>query len=259
VKVTLLPSSVSNRLDGARQTQYLTSYLVNDRLAVDAGSLGLLGTAREQAAVKHILLSHSHIDHLASLPIFLENTHERGGGTVTIHAGKAVLDCLERDIFNDRVWPNLSLLSGSDKEKVCRLEELESGRAFELEGLRITPVSVDHVVPTLGFILEDAGVAVAIVSDTGPTEAIWRQAQAAPRLKAVFLEVTFPDALASVALAAKHLTPRLFAREVEKLQRPAAIIAVHIKARYQAEVINELEGLHIPGLEIGQPGKSYSF
>ena len=71
MKITLVPSSVSER--GGNQHQYLTSYLINDVLAVDAGSLGLWQTAAEQARIKHVLISHTHIDHIGSLPIFVEN------------------------------------------------------------------------------------------------------------------------------------------------------------------------------------------
>jgi ribonuclease BN (tRNA processing enzyme) len=256
VKVILLPSSVSDRSEC--QKQFLTTYVINDSLAIDAGSLGLFGTAQEQAAVKHILLSHSHIDHLASLPIFVENAYEGERPSVTVYGSDAVLDCLRRDIFNDRVWPDFLKLS-LPNSPFLRLERLESGKPIDLEGLRITPVAVNHVVPTLGFLVEDRASAVAFVSDTGPTDAIWERANAAPHLKAVFLEATFPDALAALADEARHLTPTLFAREVQKLTRPAAIIAVHLKARYREEVLSELARLHIPGLEIGQFIKPYQF
>jgi ribonuclease BN (tRNA processing enzyme) len=252
----LLPSSVSGRPEC--QDQFLTTYLINDSLAIDAGSLGLFGTANEQAAVKYILLSHSHIDHLASLPIFVENAYEAHGPCVTVYGSDAVLECLRRDIFNDRTWPDFLKLSRPDAP-FLRLERMESGKPLDLEGLRITPVSVNHVVPTLGFLVEDSTSAVAIVSDTGPTDAIWERANAAVHLKAVFLEATFPNCLASLAEEARHLTPSLFAQEVHKLRRPAAIIAVHLKARYRAEVSKELTRLNIPGLDICQFGKSYQF
>jgi ribonuclease BN (tRNA processing enzyme) len=256
VKVILLPSSVSDRPES--QAQFLTTYLINDAVAIDAGSLGLYGSAQEQAAVKHILLSHSHIDHLASLPIFVENAYEAQRDCVTVYGSEAVLECLRRDIFNDRVWPDFLSLSRPEAP-FLRLERLESGQVVELEGLRITAVAVNHVVPTLGFVVEDRASAVAIVSDTGPTDAIWERANAAAHLKAAFLEATFPDTLAELAEEARHLTPTLFAREVQKLKRPAAIIAVHLKARYRAEVLDELARLAIPGLEIGQFGKNYHF
>src|SRR5207245_10727782 len=114
----------------------------------------------------------------------------------------------------------------------------------------LTPVALNHVVPTLGFIIEDKDAAVVVVSDTGPTDEIWKHANATPKLKAVFLEATFPNSMIGLAEVSKHLTPVLFAREVEKLKKRVAFIAVHIKARYWSQVVGELQDLGITGLEV---------
>ena len=115
------------------------------------------------------------------------------------------------------------------------------------------------VVPTDGFIIEDANSAIAIVSDTGPTSEIWRRAGMTAHLQAVFLEATFPELMGWLADVTRHLTPAMFAAEVQKLGRPARIIAVHIKPRFQEQVIRELLELKIPGLEIGRAGHPYTF
>jgi len=256
VKVVLVPSSVSERSED--QHQFLTSFLINNSLAVDAGSLGFYGTAQEQAQIKHVLISHTHIDHVGSLPIFVENSYETQRDCVTVHGSEEVLDCLQKDIFNDRVWPDFVRLS-TPSAPFFKLAKLEGGKTVELEGLRITPVPVNHVVPTLGFIIEDKDATVAIISDTGPTDAIWEYANKTPNLKAVFLEATFPESLARLAEISTHLTPTLFAREVQKLKKPTAIIAVHIKARFRTEVVRELNALGLPQLQIGQFGKIYNF
>lgn len=256
MKVTLVPSSVSER--GLPQHQFLTSYRINDTLVIDAGSVGLAGTVQEQAGIKHVLITHSHIDHIASLPILVENAYEGRSDCVTIHGSETVLSCLRKDIFNDRVWPNMLDLSSPDAP-FLKMAVLESEKALALEGLRITPIPVDHAVPTFGFLVEERNAAVLIVGDTGPTEAIWHYANRTPNLKAVFLEASFPDALAWLAEISQHLTPALFAREIGKLKQPARIVAVHIKSRYREQILGELEKLGIPDLEIGQMGKVYAF
>jgi hypothetical protein len=63
----------------------------------------------------------------------------------------------------------------------------------------------------------------------------------------------------ALAEVSKHLTPSLFAAEIQKLKRRAAVIAVHIKARYWSQVVRELQALGIPGLEIAQFAQPYSF
>jgi ribonuclease BN (tRNA processing enzyme) len=256
VRVTLLPSTVAE--PGQPSRQFLTSYLLNETVALDAGSLGLHRTPHEQARVRHVLVTHTHLDHLASLPMLLDNVYQGDGDCVTVYGSDAVLDCLRRDVFNDRLWPDFIRLS-AERPPFLRLERLEPGRPVDLDGLRITPVPVDHVVPTLGFIVEDGSAAVVFPSDTGPTEEIWRRANAAANLRAVFLEATFPQAMAELAGVARHLTPALFAAEVRKVRRPARFIAVHISPRFYAQVVDELRALGLPDLEIGEPGKAYDF
>jgi ribonuclease BN (tRNA processing enzyme) len=256
MKVTLVPSAFSG--GGTDPHQFSTSYLLNDTLAIDAGCLGFYRSPFDQARIRHVLLSHSHIDHIASLPIFIENAYEGKPDCVTIHGSDAVLDCLHKDIFNDRVWPDFIGLS-KPQAPFLKLATLEADKAVELEGLRITPVTVDHVVPTFGFIVEDQGAAVVIPTDTGPTDAIWQRANATPNLKAVFLEATFPNNMTWLADVSKHLTPAKFALEVQKIQPPVALIAVHIKPRFRAQVVNELQALALPQLEIGQFAKPYQF
>ena len=255
MEVTLLPSAVDQ--GGDTFAQYLTSYLINDAVAVDAGSLGFFQKPAEQCRIKHIFLSHSHIDHLASLPTFVDNTMG-AGEPVTVHGGQTVLDTLRRDIFNGRVWPEFLDMQIAGKP-MLKLSLLEPRRPVKVHGLTITPVGVNHVVPTLGFLVQDDSGTIVIASDTGPTQEIWDCANAAPNFKAVFLEAAFPDPFASIAEAAKHLTPGLLAREVKKINGAVRIIVVHIKARYRDQVIQEIGSLGLSNVEIGVPGKCYRF
>jgi ribonuclease BN (tRNA processing enzyme) len=255
LKIALIPSAVSPG-NGARG-HFLTTYLVNEAIAIDAGSLGLIGDLAAQAAVTDVFLTHSHMDHIASLPLFLDTVF--GGPTVTLHASAATLDSLRRDLFNDRVWPDLLAIQ-TDGRPAVRIQTLEPFQPTEVAGLKMTPVPVDHVVPTLGFLIESAdGTSVAIPSDTGPTEEFWRWARGLAGLRAVFLECSFPDELGGLAATSQHLTPALFAAEARKLNRELPLIAVHIKPRYYDEVARQLGALGLPGVEVGTSGRAYRF
>lgn len=238
-------------------SQFLMSYLIDDRIAVDAGSLGFYGSPHEQAAVRDVLISHSHIDHIASLPVFLENTHHFSSELVTIYGNSSVVECLKEDIFNDRVVDREVVdLTQSDR---VRLQTIVSKQPIQLDDVRITPITVNHVVPTLGFIIEKNTTAVVIASDTGPTDEIWTEAAKLPNLRGVFLEATFPDTMMWLAEVSKHLTPALLRQEIQKLPECPLVIAVHIKARFYQDVVRELQELKMPNLVIGEPGKEYSF
>ena len=253
MEVVLVPSTV-----GGGVGQFLSTYLLNGRVAIDAGGLGLFGTPAEQARVGHVFLTHTHIDHVASLPILLDNVYRLAAECITVHASRFVLDSLQTDLLNDRLMPDLFRLS-REQAPFLRTAELEAGVPVEVNGLRLTPVPVDHVVPTFAFLVEDDEAAVAVVTDTAPTEAVWDLARRTPRLRGVFLEATFPEAEGRLAAVSKHLTPRLFAAEVAKLPPGVPVIAVHIKPRHYAEVVAELAALGLPNVQVGEPGRCYRF
>ena len=254
MRIRLLQSSVT----GHAGRQNATTFLVGDTLAVDAGSLGYWGTVEEQARVRHVLVTHSHADHVASLPVFVENVYGAGDECVTVWGNAAVLESLREDVFNGRLWPDLEALSPPDAP-FLRFAELDAEVPVELEGLRITPVPVDHTVPNFGFVIDDGDRAVVIVSDTAPTERIWELANSLPHLAAVFLESSFPNRMRELAEVSKHLTSEQFGEEARKLTRPADLVAVHLKPRYREEIVRELAALGLHRLIVGEPGVDYTW
>src|SRR5437870_7154939 len=117
------------------------------------------------------------------------------------------------------------------------------GVPVEVDGLRVTAVPVDHVVPTYAYLIDDGADAIAFVTDTAPTQAIWDAVHDLPHLRAVFLELTFPDDQAWLAHVSKHLTPALFAAELRKLPAGVPVYVIHVKARYHPQVVRELAAL----------------
>jgi ribonuclease BN (tRNA processing enzyme) len=248
MKVTLLPSAL-----GAAPLQYLTTLLVNDAVAIDAGSLGLWGTPAEQARVGHVFLTHAHIDHVGSLPIFLENVSDESTNCPIVYAPQPVLDMVRQDILNDRLFPDFVRIS-RDGPPLVRLEPVTPGRPTMVGGLTITAAEVDHVVPTVGYLVDDGASAFLFVTDTGPTEAVWILANECPRLKGVILELTFPNHQAALAAAAKHLTPQQFAGEVRKLRTEVPVYAIHLKARFREQLLGELAALGLSRVRVLEPG-----
>ncbi|MFM7207012.1 MAG: MBL fold metallo-hydrolase [Planctomycetaceae bacterium] len=253
MKIELLPSSTP-----PTEAQFLVSFLVNDAVAIDAGSLGLLADLRKQERVRHVFLTHEHIDHIATLPIFLENVYEPGPECVELLGRDDVLDFIHRDIFNGRVWPDFFELSTGD-DRFVRGTPLRLHEPVTRAGLTITPVPVSHCVDTLGFLVDDGGAAVAFPSDTGPTDVLWRHLAAAPRLDAVFLEVSFPNRSAALAAKTGHHCPATFAAEIAKLDRDVRWIVVHRKVRYADEIARELDALGLRNVELVRPGVAYDF
>jgi cAMP phosphodiesterase len=236
--------------------QFLVSFLVNDEVAIDAGSIGLLTDLRRQQMVKHVFITHEHLDHVATLPIFLENVYEPGPECVEVLASREVLDFLHGDMFNGRIWPDFIDLS-RPSDAFVRMTAIESLRPITRAGLTITPVPVSHGLDTTGLVVDDGRTAVAFPSDTGPTEQLWEHLASIDRLKAVFLEASFPNSLADLATITGHLSTATFAAEIGKLSRQVRWIVVHRKARYAAQIARELENLGLANVELVRPGHVY--
>lgn len=252
MRVTIVPSASPG------MPQLFTSFVVDDTVAIDAGCLDRVGDLDSMGRIKHVFLTHSHLDHLASLPPFLDAVYDGSGDCVVVHGNAHVLDCLRRDIFNNRLFPDFVQIS-TFRPPYLQLHELTAGQAVEVGALRITPIEVNHVVPALGYIVEDPFAAVVLPGDTGPTEEIWRIAERLPTLRAVFLECTFPNSMEWLAEIARHLTPQRFASEMQKLPRRVRFITVHVQARHRNTVLAELAALQLPGVEIGEAGETYQF
>lgn len=252
MKVRLLASSVQ---DPSRRL-YVTTFLINQTVAIDAGCLGFYGTPQEQEAIRYVFLTHSHADHTASLPMFVENAWTPAGNPLQVFGIPPTLDAVQRHIFNDVIWPDFVALS-SAMPSYLRLCALRVEVPLEAGGLRVTPIEVDHLVPTVGYVVSDGTSAVIIAGDTGPTTRLWEVAHQTAGLRAIFLEACFPNSTNQFAEKTLHLTPELFGREVAKMPSHIKVVAVHIKVRYREQVIQESHTLRLPNLEIGEGGKEY--
>ncbi len=253
MKVRILGSSNS-----ASNVQYVSSYLVNGTVAIDAGCLGFHGKPEDQEDVRHILLTHCHADHIASLPFFIENVWNPGPDCPSVYSSPETLEALRRFVFNDVVWPDFEALS-RDLPPFIRMQVLVPEVCVNIDGLTVLPVWVNHTVPTFAYIVQDSSGTVIFAGDSGPTERLWQVARESKCLRAVFLEASFPNRMWKIAEEARHLTPEMFRREVAKAPEHVRIIAVHLKAAYRDEITRELEELQLPSLEIGESGREYCF
>lgn len=243
---------------GEAAGQRLTCLVINDRVALDAGSLTQGLTLEEQVALKALVLSHSHVDHTNSLPFFIENVYERTEGSVRIYASPETIYVLRTYLFNNQVWPDFSRMPNHLLPSV-QFEELVGGKAQEICGIRFTPIPVHHVVPTFGFLIEHGGAAVLWSSDTGPTDLFWEYANRAENLKAVCIDTSFDDSMQRVADVSLHLTPRTLAQELGKLQRKVPVLLHHLKPPCADQIRREVAALGLPEVDFLEQDRVYDF
>ncbi|HPA96490.1 MAG: 3',5'-cyclic-nucleotide phosphodiesterase [Acidobacteria bacterium] len=236
----------------------MTCLLVNDRVALDAGSLSQALSIERQQAVESIVLSHSHMDHTTSLPFFVENVFGRVREAVDVHASAATIYALRKHLFNNDTWPDFTRLPNHLLPAV-RFHELVDERPVTVGGVRFTPIPVDHLVPTHGFLIEDGESAVLWSSDTGPTRRLWEIANATPHLKAICLDTSFDNGLQRVADVSLHLTPRTLESELRKLERRVPILLHHLKPPCRTRIREEIRALGNPDIDFLEQGRGYEF
>ncbi|MBI2158130.1 MAG: 3',5'-cyclic-nucleotide phosphodiesterase [Candidatus Rokubacteria bacterium] len=217
-----------------------SAFLVNDRLLIDGGSVTGALTVPEQLRIEHALLSHAHLDHLAGL-VYLSETLGfcETGAAVTIAGIDPVITALRSNVFNNVLWPDFSKIPHADVP-VVKYRTLVEDVEQRVGDVWVTPVPVNHTVPTTGFIVHDGATGLMYSGDTGPTKALWDAARGLTGIRAVILECAFPNRLAPLAEIAKHMTPDLIRHELDKLPPNVPVWIFHIKPQFAEEIAEEL-------------------
>jgi ribonuclease BN (tRNA processing enzyme) len=258
VRIQLLNSSFDGQ-GRATLDQRLTCFLIDDCVAVDAGSIAIALTPEQRRKVRDIVVTHPHMDHIASLPIFIDDLYATLTEPMRVHATPEVIELLERDVFNWNVYPRFSGLK-NDFGPVMEYVPIPTGREFKVAHLTMTAVPVNHIVPTVGLVVSDQRGTVAFSSDTAETEELWKVINKAKGLKALLIEASFPNDMAKLAEVSRHFTPASLNEELKKLTHNGLeILAVHLKPTYREKIIEELEQLKISKLHVMEPGKTYTW
>lgn len=231
-------------------------FLVNEICMVDAGSVSAGLLEAEQGKIRHVLLSHAHFDHIKGLPLLADNLAGRvqngrvQNEPVKIRALSEVLDGLRRHIFNNVVFPDFTRLPTVDSAPLA-YHAFDEEKTFTFDNLEVTAVRVNHIVPAAGFIVRQGNSALLYSGDTSETRRIWEVAAKEPRLKAAFIETSFPNDLRDLAKVSGHLTPEMLAREFVKLGRPDLPVYIyHLKPSYRHLIAAELKQLNLPNLRV---------
>jgi cAMP phosphodiesterase len=228
-------------------------------VAVDAGSIAIALTNEQRSRVKDIIVTHPHMDHVASLPIFIDDLYPSLKQPMRVHATPEVIELLERDVFNWNLYPRFSDLK-NDYGPVMEYVPIPIGKPFNVAHLNVVAVPVNHIVPTVGLVVSDGQTSVAFSSDTAETDEFWRIVNAMKDLDALLIEASFPDRMAKLAEVSRHFTPASLGQELKKLTHNGMdIMAVHLKPTYRDEIVAQLNALNIPKLSVMEPGRIYEW
>lgn len=228
-------------------------------MTVDAGSIGIALSDEQRRTVRDVIVTHPHMDHIASLPIFVDDLFGELEQPVRVHATEEVIGLLKADVFNDTVYPKFDELK-NERGRVMEYVPFQAGKVFRVGHLHATAITVNHIVPTVGLVISDGKTTVAFSSDTAETEEFWNIVNQAQQLDALFIEASFPDSMEKLARASKHLTPSMLRGELTKLNHNGMdILAVHLKPAFREQVARELSDLKIDKLSVMETGRIYEW
>lgn len=230
-----------------------TCFLVDDVLALDAGALTSTLSLDRLGKLEHVVVGHSHFDHVKDLALVADLLVGRRDRPLVVHASPACADTLERDMFNDRLWPNF-LAIPDRKAPVIRIERFEIGRPFRVGPFEIVAVPVHHPVESCAFLVRRGRSTLAMSGDTGPTDLLWSELNSAKNLQALLLETSFPDDMQWLADVSGHYTPRTVREDLEKLRRRSQtpVLVYHLKPAFLARLTRQIEALEYPGMRVLQ-------
>jgi len=225
------------------------AFLVDDVLAIDAGSLTSGLEVADQAKLRAVLVSHAHLDHIRDLATLADNRCQLHCEPLTIAGTRETLRILKKHFFNNLLWPDFASIPSTD-EPTIRYLELKPDKPTEVGGYEVRTVLVDHTIETASFIVKGSDGSIGYSGDTGPTERLWKALNEEPNLRALMMEVSFPNREQKLATVSGHHTPRTMAKDLAKFKaiKDLPTLLYHIKPVFQAEVEKECAAL--PGLNL---------
>jgi len=217
-----------------------TSFLVDGDVLLDAGTGAGDLSLDELSLVDHIFVTHSHLDHVASIAFIADTVGGLRSKPITVHATRETIAILKNHIFNWEIWPDFSQIP-TPQAPFMRYEEIELGRTVSLAGRAFTPLPAIHTVPAVGFQLDSGTSSLVFTGDTGPNDALWAIVNRIDNLKYLIIESAFANKERHLAELSKHLCPSMLAEELVKFERDAEIYVTHLKPGETELTMQEIE------------------
>lgn len=217
-----------------------TSLLLDSDILIDAGTgVGDLSLA-ELSLIDHVFVTHSHLDHVTSIPFLVDTVGGMRTKPITVHATRATIEILRNHLFNWAIWPDFSEIP-SPEAPFLAYAEVVVGEALTFDGRRITPIPANHTVPAVGYHLESGKGSLVFTGDTGPNDKLWKVVNSIRDLRYLIIETAFSNKERQLAEISKHLCPATLAEELTKLERDAEVYITHLKPGEIELTMQEIE------------------
>jgi len=205
-----------------------TSMLLDKDVLIDSGTGVADLSLTELSLIDHIFVTHSHLDHIATIPFIVDTVGGMRNQPLVVHALPATIDVLKKHMFNWSIWPDFTQIPSADKP-FLRYEPLQVGETINLSGRRVIALPANHVVPAVGYQLDSGSGSLVFTGDTTSNDLLWRMVNRLKNLRYLIIETAFCNREKDLAVASKHLCPSMLAEELAKLERSAEIFITHLK------------------------------
>ena len=217
-----------------------SALLVDNDVLIDAGTgIGDLQLG-EIDSIRHVFLTHAHLDHIAGLPMLVDSVFEEDfDKPLTVYAREETLRAIQDHLFNDVIWPNFAKLPSAERP-MLRYEVCSPGDTITIDHRNFYAVDVMHTVPTLGYTVQNSGGVFAVSGDTKTNETLWPVLNACDDLRVLVIEVSFPDEMSQLASDAGHYCPSTLAKDLERLQHEPEIWLTGMKPGEEERILEQV-------------------
>lgn len=218
---------------------HTTSFLLDQDILIDAGTGVNELSLSELSRVDHIFITHSHLDHIACIPLLIDSVGFMRETPITLYARSETLDILKTHIFNWKIWPDFSEIPNA-QQPFMRYQEVEVGETINLAGRGITALPANHVVPAVGYQIDTGNASWVFSGDTTTNDALWNVLNKIKNLRYLVIETAFSNSEKDLAVLSKHLCPSLLADELSKFTGDAEVFITHLKPGEMELIMDEI-------------------
>jgi len=213
---------------------------VDSDVLIDAGTgLGDLGL-NELDTIRHVFLTHAHLDHIAGLPMLIDaNFQEDFETPVTVYAREETITALKAHLFNDVIWPDFAKIPSAERA-MLRYVVCNPGDTISIGHRDFKAIDVSHSVPSLGYTVQNSGGVFAVSGDTKTNNTLWPALNACEDLRVLVVEVSFPNEQEALATTAGHYCPQTLKRDLARLKHSPDIWITGMKPGQESKIISQV-------------------
>ena len=215
-------------------------------LRVDASTLLDCGTGvgdlplEELFQIKHVFITHSHLDHVAGLPLLIDTIYEKLiEDPLKVYCQPETHQVLMDHIFNWKIWPNFFALP-SEENPVVRFVPMKPEQQMVINDKTLTMIEVEHTVPAVSYLVKDANCSFAFSGDTASAPKLWQALNQQSKVDLLIVECAFADERSEIANQAKHFSPTSLANELSALSHQPQVCVSHLQPGEEDKIMQEL-------------------